>query len=226
MTRYEIINFLINKHFDVNCNYLEIGVCVPDNCFNRIQSNNKAGVDPGISNPENPVEFKMTSDEFFSKLENGETRFAKDHKWDVIFIDGLHTAHQTYVDALNSMNHISENGYVVLHDCSPTAWWTAHSDFEWYYNEKESPSTNNLLKDPMFWELSGTCWKAMYYLRTYLNHKIVTVNTDYGVGVISMNKPNNDIIEHTNTFFDFGEMRKNRKKNLGLISVQEFIDTH
>ena len=51
--RYDLINKVIKK-FGFK-KYLEIGVCVPSDCFDMIEVEDKVGVDPGIENPENPV---------------------------------------------------------------------------------------------------------------------------------------------------------------------------
>ena len=127
MWRFEIINRLIDKRFNDNCNYLEIGVSNPSLCFDVINSKNKTGVDPGNEYLDNPVEFKMTSDEFFRKLRLGETRFSPDYKWDIIFIDGLHLAHQVFADAVNVFQHIQPNGFIILHDCNPPTVFNCHS---------------------------------------------------------------------------------------------------
>jgi hypothetical protein len=54
--RYDLMNKII-KRFGFK-NYLEIGVCVPSDCFDRIEIGDKVGVDPGLENPENPVSIK------------------------------------------------------------------------------------------------------------------------------------------------------------------------
>ena len=64
--RTEIINFLI-KSLDKSVKYLEIGVRNPDDNFNKITAEEKYSVDPGYENSDNNVDFKMTSDEFFTK---------------------------------------------------------------------------------------------------------------------------------------------------------------
>ena len=50
--------------------------------------------------PPAKIDYQMTSDEFFRHLGQGLTEFAPDHRWDVIFIDGLHL----------SLIHIYSNG--------------------------------------------------------------------------------------------------------------------
>ena len=54
----------------------------------------------------------MTSDTFFSQIE-------KALKFDVIFIDGLHTYYQCQKDVVNSLNHLNNNGVIFIHDLLP-----------------------------------------------------------------------------------------------------------
>ncbi len=70
-SRTEIINFLLSLNQEDTC-YLEIGVRNPEHNFTHIKANTKYSVDPGIDFVENPVDFKMTSDEFFQKLSANE----------------------------------------------------------------------------------------------------------------------------------------------------------
>ena len=72
--------------------YLEIGVRNPDDNFNRIKAEDKYSVDPGVEFKVNPVDFKLTSDQFFAQLLNGEV-LNQNILFDVIFIDGLHCRH-------------------------------------------------------------------------------------------------------------------------------------
>lgn len=107
MKRWDLINYLIEK-FDYKT-YLEIGV---DNgaCFNNIVIINKVSVDPAIDYPHARPTFKMTSDEFFVSNEK---------KFDIIFIDGLHHSDQVDKDIRNSINCLTDNGCILIHDSNP-----------------------------------------------------------------------------------------------------------
>ena len=64
MNRTKIINILSSK---INANsYLEIGVRIADENFNKINVGNKIGVDPGIEGCSEGTH-TMTSDEFFEQ---------------------------------------------------------------------------------------------------------------------------------------------------------------
>jgi hypothetical protein len=79
----------------------------------------------------------MESDDFF-----------KNHiqkKYDVIFIDGLHTAYQVTKDIYNSINNLNDGGIIIIDDIYP------HSENEQYSLEllRDGPNT-------------GDVWKAVY----------------------------------------------------------------
>ena len=207
MQRYDIINKIIHRYGFKN--YLEIGVCNPDGCFNLINCENKDGVDPGIEYPENPVKYQYTSDEFFYKLNREELDKESNFQWDVVFIDGLHISEQVFRDINNSIQHLKPNGFIILHDCNPPDIFFAREDY-----------------DRRAW--NGTVWKALYYTRTneyYKNFNICTVDTDWGIGIMRQQSGNNRrSIPFNNMFFEYNKMAKNRKADLGLIEVNELED--
>jgi hypothetical protein len=207
--RFDVINALIRSRFESNCNYLEIGICNPDLCYNKIIAQTKKSVDPCLEYSKFQPDFKMTSDEFFLRLKNGETNLSKDFKWDIIFIDGLHLAEQVERDITNSLLHTSDNGLIVLHDCNPPSWLRTHSDHK-YFLENVKP-----------W--NGTVWKAFYRMKTILPYKMYTVDTDYGVGVIDKSIQA-EPISHENPYFEFSIFKSNVEKHLGLIDIDTFVE--
>ena len=66
--------------------------------------------------------FKMTSNEFFEK---------NNDKFDLIFVDGDHTASQVLNDIKNSWNILTDGGYLILDDY---LWW-------YYKDLNKNPST-------------------------------------------------------------------------------------
>lgn len=105
-TRTDLLNFLTEKYNLQR--YLEIGVQVPELNFDKIKCPIKYGVDP---DPKARATLQMTSDEAFS------VGFRR--KFDLVFLDGLHTAEQVKKDFENALKVLSPNGFIVLHDCSP-----------------------------------------------------------------------------------------------------------
>lgn len=105
----QLLNALIEKYNLLN--YLEIGVQNPDNNFYEIIHYRGTGVDPSPVMPYNdPNIHRVTSDEFFKY--NTDT-------FDLIFIDGLHHADQVKRDFENSLQCLSDNGFIVIHDVLP-----------------------------------------------------------------------------------------------------------
>ena len=105
-SRIHIIQEIINlKKFS---NYLEIG-CDQDENFSQINVKNKIGVDPKSGGTH-----RMTSDIFFKNNKD---------KFDIIFLDGLHTYEQTIKDINNAIQRIQDNGIILIHDCLPKKIW-------------------------------------------------------------------------------------------------------
>jgi hypothetical protein len=105
--RTDLLNHLATK-YDLK-RYLEIGVQVPALNFDKIKCEYKVGVDP---DPMAMTTYTMTSDQFFKT-------FAHQHVFDLIFIDGLHTAEQVRKDFENALKILSPKGFIVMHDCNP-----------------------------------------------------------------------------------------------------------
>lgn len=113
MNHTSILNALIEKH-DLK-SYLEIGINNPSNNFDLIKCESKIGVDPAIVISKKNGNYElwgMTSDEFF-EINNNEFKF------DLIFIDGLHHTDQVKRDFENSLQCLSDNGFILIHDCLP-----------------------------------------------------------------------------------------------------------
>jgi hypothetical protein len=213
MKRYDLINKLIKENNFKN--YLEIGVCDPRTCFDIIECENKDSVDPGIEFEENPVDYKMTSDEFFDWLDNNNPN----RKYDVIFIDGLHLSWQVKNDIENSLRYLSDNGYIILHDCNPPDIFHSRENYA-------TTDHGSCMPGEFIFNWNGTVWKALYDVRT--NRKDLhccTIDTDWGLGVIRKNLNNNtELIPHHNYFYEYNKMQLNRNKDLGLISVEEITN--
>ena len=150
--RWDLVEYLINKNKYTD--YLEIG-CDKDQLFSKINIKNKIGVDP-ISGGN----VRKTSDDFFK---NNKTKF------DIIFIDGLHTYAQVKKDILNSVNCLKERGVILVHDCMP-----------------DSLSKQAVPRYRMVW--NGDVWKAIVHSRTYDHVDTYTCTVDHGLGVIFKRK--------------------------------------
>ena len=169
---------------------------------NFINSLNKDGVDPGLEAGLGiGVNFNMTSDEFFDKHCN--------KKYDLIFIDGLHHSDQVDRDLINALNNTVDNGVIVLHDCNP-------------------PTIEHTLIPRIQPEWNGDVYKSILKFRdNYKIHKIFTVDTDWGVGVIIKNNKSvldSKFVDFKKGMEDWEYFNDNRNTLLNLITIDDFID--
>ena len=194
--RFDIINYFIEKNKYIN--YLEIGVRSPGACLNRVIAEHKDGVDPTpMGNGE--VNYPITSDEFFELI--------KDHdiKYDIIFIDGLHLYEQTIKDIKNSLNHLTDKGTIVMHDCNPSS----------YDHQIEEYTIGN--------PWNGTVWKAFVECRcTMPNLTMSVIDADWGIGVIQRGKQKLWEKDNVKNCQEYSYLEKNREKLLNLIPTEEF----
>jgi len=164
--RWELMNYLIKKYELIN--YLEIGVN-DGLCIRQIIAEHKDGVDPypgseigGAIVPE--INYPISSDDFFELIKNA------DIKYDMVFIDGLHHSDQVDKDIQNALNHITDDGFIILHDCNPLV-----------YEMQIVPRVTGL------W--NGDVWKSITKLRcTEPNLEVMVVDMDWGVGVVKKGK--------------------------------------
>lgn len=197
MKRWEIINRIIeNKGYK---NYLEIGVRDGE-CFKEIFCENKIGIDPNPTS--NHTTHIMTSDRFFQQID-------RDQKFDIVFIDGLHLDFQVDRDIDNSLKHLSEGGTIVLHDCNPP---TKH-------HAAESP----VFTPPANGDWNGTVYLSLIRIRLYnSNLKLITVNDDWGVGILTKEEVNETLNAFPNDALTWDFFNQNRNEILNLITTEEF----
>lgn len=206
-SRTHILNYLLSL-FGRETWYLEIGTRNPEHNFRHIRAHKKFSVDPGVEFSANPVDFPMTSDEFFYRLEH-HALLPSDTRFDVIFIDGLHVAEQVDRDIENALRWIRDDGFIVLHDCNPPAEWHAREN----YTYSHTPARG-------MW--NGTTWKAFYRRRLQKNLYSCCIDTDWGVGVIQKTHNIGAPAENKNPFFEFQVLDAHRAQHLNLVSFEEF----
>ena len=185
--RWDLIEYLIKKNN--YSDYLEIG-CDQDQLFSKVKIQNKVGVDPVSGG-----NIRKTSDDFFK--ENNK-------KFDIIFIDGLHTYEQVKKDILNSANSLKENGIILVHDCMP-----------------DSMSKQAVPRYRMVW--NGDVWKAIVDLRQNNELEIYTCEIDQGIGIIKKTR-NSSILKIKKNIKDlkFEDYYNNYKEYLRVISLEKF----
>ncbi len=132
----------------------------------------------------------------------------KDIRFDVVFIDGLHLADQVERDIENALEYITEDGFVVLHDCNPPSEFHASESHAY----KLSPAYG-------YW--NGTTWKAFFKYRQKNDYYSCCVDTDWGIGIISKKTNLGRPSTVSNPFYEFNVLDKSRKESLNLVSFDE-----
>lgn len=190
MKRNDIINHLIKTYKYKS--YLEIGT-QHGKCFDEIVIDYKVCVDPKKVYAN--LTHEMTSDQFFEQ--NKE-------KFDIIFVDGLHTEEQTTIDIHNSLKVLNDGGTIVVHDCLPHC-----EEFI-----------------QICW--NGTVFRSIIDLR--YNHpelNVVVVNEDCGCGIIRRRLPpfpapyNEVLISVAKSYFYYDQ---NKKSLMNIISKEDFFE--
>ena len=200
--------------------YLEIGVCGGKN-FKDVRCKLKIGVDPTPPDTKNVSPllttrsgvgyFSMTSDDYFEL-------WAK-QRFDVIFIDGLHTKEQAWKDFLNSLKVLNPGGAIIFHDCNPT--------------------TENMQRVPQMQKRwTGDVWKCWTAVDALIEDKSLgksfCVDGDYGLGVAitrhdflrNYQSINDDYMKGCDNLMQilsYSLLENNRKGYLRLISDDEFM---
>jgi len=184
--RYEIINHFTSK-FN-KCRYLEIGSQFRK-CFDLIDADIKHDIEPDIKC--NPC-FKMTSDDFF-----------RNNKliYDVIFIDGLHHWEQVLKDVYNGSKSLSDDGYIIIHDCLPNL------EIE---QLREQRSLNWL----------GDVWKVQAWLVENFKRVFTISDSDRGCGII---EGKIDFKIPQNLSFEWDDFKKNKENILRLVTWSEYL---
>ena len=177
---------IIKKGYE-NCNYLEIG-CFDNKAFDTIPLplEQKIGVDPLRGGTH-----RMTSDVFFSNNKK---------KFDVIFIDGLHSYDQCSKDCTNSIKFLNEDGIIILHDMMPR------------HKTEESA------------EFSGDVWKVAFELCQSENVKFVIANIDQGVGLLKITTNPNYIKQPKIKDKVFNDYKNFYYKQLPSVNVKTALD--
>jgi hypothetical protein len=193
LSRTDILNALIARRRLHR--YLEIGLLDPAQNFDLVRTPVKESVDPSA-----PATHQVTSDRFFSEL-------AAEAQYDVIFIDALHEEEQALRDMQNALRHLSPDGAIVVHDCSPPT--------EWHQRPVSAfvPGT----------EWNGTVWRALVRFRAMYPHIAVrTVDTDWGCAVILPGNRETAPPPALPAEFGWADLEQNRREWLNLISPAAF----
>lgn len=178
MQRFEVLQPLINLFKDPK--YLEIGV-EGGITFHLVKAAKKIAVDPifrfDVPEPRitDSVEYhEVTSDAYFGSLKRSD-------KFDVIFVDGLHTNEQTLRDLLNAIEHLSEDGVVVIDDVLPSSYAASldvQADAEFFRN-----TVNRERFDGDNW--MGPVYRVVYFIATFMqSFRYATITENHGQTIL------------------------------------------
>jgi SAM-dependent methyltransferase len=192
-SRTSILNHLVRQNGYRD--YLEIGVHAGDN-FSRVRARHKIGVDPSARVP---VDYALRSDEFFARL-------PPEREFDLVFVDGLHSAEQARRDILNALRHLRPRGSIVVHDCNPPT--------EWHQRQDRGD-------DHLAW--NGTTWRAWAQLRCEREDlRMHVVDTDWGVGIVQRGQQEPHRLPPS-AALDYAYLDRHRAELLQVITVEEFL---
>lgn len=143
--------------------YLEIGVH-SGHTFHPLKASLKVAVDPAfqfeVPTPavSPSVEYhQVTSDEYFGTIAEPGRKF------DVIYIDGLHTAEQTLRDLLNAVERLRDDGVIVVDDVIPSSYAASLPDFDDF----------DLVRKSIAFESEGHAWmgdvyRVVFFVETFM----------------------------------------------------------
>jgi hypothetical protein len=210
MNRVQVIQRLVDAIGGRS--YLEIGVR-RGSSFLPIRAKKKVAVDPALAipwgrrlrwllrNPRNVfAEYcAVTSDEYFARSND---------RFDVVFVDGLHTHAQSLADVENALERLNAHGVIVVHDCSPTDASSAQA----------LPPPNG---DAWF----GDVWKTMVTLRsTRSDVRAWVLDCDCGLGIVTRGIAEEKLSLTPDEIdaMTYDDLAADRKNLLGLRPVDTF----
>jgi hypothetical protein len=205
--------------------YLEIGVSNGEN-FLQIEAPFIIGVDPVVPNQaiknslsENRLYFQMKSDDFFIQNKG----LLESRKVDLAFIDGAHNYKQSLRDLKNCLQYLNHGGCIIMHDCNPISEWI-ETPAETYEEACSLVMSKNI--NPYGFAWTGDVWKTIVYARSIIpDLKIMTLDCDFGLGVISKYKSECELNYNEDQINDmhYSALEKDRKKLLNLVEPEELF---
>ena len=144
--------------------YLEIGVST-GKTFSNLDFPKMHAVDPAFkfditkSNRDGIKFYEMESDKFFYQSSEG-------NKYDLIFIDGLHTYDQTYRDFCNCLLHATHKTIFLIDDVFPSDSYAGmrNQKFAVSSRKKEAPASTD---GTSIFAWMGDVFKILYYIHLF-----------------------------------------------------------
>ncbi|MGB0262098.1 MAG: class I SAM-dependent methyltransferase [Henriciella sp.] len=161
--------------------YLEIGV-FEGQTFNALRADTKIGVDPKFQFEKAAFEragvslHEVRSDTYFATLATPDQLF------DVIFIDGLHTAEQTLRDILNAQLYLKAGGVMIIDDIWPSSYIAAIRDLETHRRLRSKLKIQN----PSW---MGDVFKLLYFIDSFMQQFTMRLISDTNGQAILWRQP-------------------------------------
>lgn len=163
--------------------YLEIGVNAGET-FHAVTAKEKVAVDPhfrfdlAVAKTEKVdcTYHQVTSDEYFGSI------ISPDERFEVIYIDGLHTSEQTLRDFMNAISFLSPDGVILIDDVRPPTYLASIPDRKTFFKVRESLGSSKAT-----W--MGDVFRLVYFLETFaqqFSYRIVADN--HGQAVVWRNR--------------------------------------
>lgn len=143
-TEASVLINLLSAQNNLQSRYLEIGV-ESGRTLRDVKIQKKYAVDPyfhfNTFFPSRTYRFyKTDSDSFFNKILKSEIRF------EIIFLDGLHTFEQTWKDLQNSLKFVANNSIIIVDDTIPIDESSSLPDQSACYKMRESLGNSHDLR--------------------------------------------------------------------------------
>jgi methyltransferase family protein len=159
VARAEVVQAMLDLFDDPV--YLEVGVS-RGTTFHALRAARKTAVDPRFrfdtedAAREDPTAtyHEVTSDVFFGERVDPAERF------EVIYLDGMHTLEQTLRDFTNALGHLAPGGVVVIDDVRPASYLAAIADIEEHRRLKQAVKAS-----AGAW--MGDVYRLVFFLETF-----------------------------------------------------------
>jgi Methyltransferase domain len=177
ISRPDVLNGIL-RLFPIS-NYLEVGVNRGET-FLQVNATRKVAVDPkflfsiqeaSVAHTESHFH-EVTSDEYFSDIA------APTDKFQLIYLDGLHTFEQTLRDFVNATHYLSSDGVIVIDDVIPSSYQAALPE------QADAFRVKAFTGDPdNSW--MGDTYKLVFFIHSFFtNYNLRTVSDNHGQSVV------------------------------------------
>jgi hypothetical protein len=173
MLRSDVIQSVLNLYN--NPNYLEIGVNAGVTFLPLIAAN-KVAVDPDFrfsitdaaKSDKTAKFYSMVCDDYFLKACGREERF------DVVFLDGLHTFEQTLRDLMNSIACIKPGSIIIIDDVLPDGYSASISNYSEFHRFHAASGEKN-------GNWMGDVYRLVYFISAFMPmYSYATVAENHG----------------------------------------------